>query len=101
MAESFLSQCIYQINLDSDPISRGCATSVVHAIKKDTTFLSEFFDTFRSTTSKGHGWRVERSIRHLINDKDVQKDQRYIEYLHQRKAGIEKWKKEHRAQKSS
>ena len=100
LATSFLAECEKQINSDNDIISRWCCTSVVHVIKTDIALLNSFFETFSYATSKGHGWRVERSIRSLIGDPAVQKDQRYIDHLLLRQTEIEKWKKENRNQNS-
>jgi hypothetical protein len=101
MAASFLAQIKSQIESDKDIISRWCATSVLHTIKTDTGMLDSFFSTFLYATSQGHGWKVERSIRSIINDADIQKDQRYIDHLLNRQAEIEQWKSEHRACKST
>ncbi|MBI1424434.1 MAG: hypothetical protein GC149_13400 [Gammaproteobacteria bacterium] len=97
LTQRFLDECMRQLNMDNDPISRWCATQVLYAIKTDTAFLMHFFHTFQKATSQGHGWRVEKSIKYLLNDSDIDKDQRYIDYLHQRQAGIEKWKTAHKA----
>jgi hypothetical protein len=63
LAKAFLEECIRQLNKDSDPISKWCATSILITIKQDLDFLVAFFDAFQSATSKGHGWRVERRIK--------------------------------------
>jgi len=93
MAKLFLDSCISQLNIDKDPISRWCAVSVLDTIKRDNSLLRYFFNAFKNATREGHGWKVERSINSLIDDAYVQKDQRYIDYLKDRKAGIDEWKK--------
>jgi hypothetical protein len=94
LAAMFLRRCEQQIKSDRDIISKWCSVRVLYTIKKDTDLLASFFDTFSSATSQGHGWRVEKRIKYLLSDVDVQKDQRYINHLHQRKGDIEKWKNE-------
>ena len=100
LAEEILDVCMQQLGMDHDPISRWCAISVLDTIKRDPKFLSIFFNSFKSATSKGHGWRVERCIKRLINDIYIQKDQKYVNHLRQRKLEIEHWKIEHKIQKS-
>lgn len=95
-AEKFLKRCALELAKDSDPISRWCAVSVVHSIKTDVKLLSLFFNDFQRATAQGHGWKVERAIDMLLHDEHVSADQRYIEYLLQRKAGIMLWKNEFR-----
>lgn len=100
LATRFLAGCVYQLNLDEDPISRWCATGVLNTIKKNNNLRHSFFDAFRHATREGHGWKVERAIKYLANDGDVQMDQRYIDYLHYRKAGIDEWKMANSERKS-
>ncbi len=92
---AFLNECIEQINQDMDPISKWCAGSVVYAIKTDTDLLKKFYSTFANATSRGHGWRVERDIKYMLNDPDIQKDGRYIAHLLERQSAIAAWKKVH------
>ncbi|WP_196161325.1 hypothetical protein [Reinekea sp. G2M2-21] len=93
LAKAFLDECISQLNSDKDPVSRWCAVSVVNTIKSDLKVLEYFYDTLESVTSKGHGWRIERSINQLLSDPEVQKDKRYIKYLTKRLVTINSWKK--------
>ena len=101
LAKCFLDGCSIQLSMDQDPISRWCAASVLNTIKKHEDLLNSFFEAFCVATREGHGWRVERTIKYLRNDIDVQSDQRYIDYLDRRKAGIENWKMVHKAGKNS
>jgi len=89
----FLNQCIDQIRQNMDPISKWCVVSVVHTIKKDYGLLHNFYDAFASATSMGHGWRVEREIKYMLNDPDIKKDGRYISHLSARHSAIADWKK--------
>jgi hypothetical protein len=91
-AEKFIKRCAFELAKDVNPISRWCAVSVVHSIKTDVNLLGLFFNDFQKATAQGHGWKVEREIDRLLRDKQVKVDQRYIEYLLQRRAGIEFWK---------
>lgn len=101
LANSFLAQCINQLNQEMDPISKWCAASVVYTIKVDTDLLKSFYNTFVNATSKGHGWRVEREIKFMLADPDIQKDQRYISYLVERQSAIANWKNENSQRKGS
>lgn len=101
LAKKFLAQCALQLEKDHHPISRWCAVSVIHVIKFDSELLGLFFEDFRKATSHGHGWKVERAIENLLRDDRVKIDQRYIDYLLQRKAGIERWKSENKANQKS
>lgn len=99
LANSFLEQCINQINHEMDPISKWCAASIVHTIKVDSDLLKSFYNTFVSATSKGHGWCVEREIKFMLSDHDIQKDKRYISYLIERQGAIARWKNENSQEK--
>lgn len=93
LAANFLDECSVQLNHDIDPISKWCAADLLRAIKADPIFLDSFFDTFKHATSQGHGWRVIRDIKSLLNDTDIQKDTRYIKHLNKRLNAIITWKK--------
>jgi hypothetical protein len=94
LAANFLDECSVQLNHDIDPISKWCgAANLLRTIKADLIFLDSFFDTFKHATSKGHGWRVVRDIKPLLNDTDIQKDPRYIQHLNERLDAIINWKK--------
>lgn len=94
LAGSFLEQCISQINQEMDPVSKWCASSVLHTIKTDKSFLKTFYTTFVNATSKGHGWRIEREIKIMLSDPDIKKDNDYFSYLVERQMAIQNWKKE-------
>jgi hypothetical protein len=95
LCQLFLDKCAEQITQDMDPISKWCAVSVVHTIKKDNGLLEKFYSTFEEATSAGHGWRVEREIKYMLNDPDIQKDARYIAHLSERQSAIVAWKVAH------
>ncbi|AUM14730.1 hypothetical protein [Ketobacter alkanivorans] len=101
LAEFMLMECIEQLSRDRDPISTWCAVSVLHTIKGDNKLVDIFCDAFIRATSKGHGWRVERSIKNLLSDPHAAQHPKYIEHLQRRQTEIENWKNEHRVQKSS
>ena len=101
LANSFLDQCISQINQEMDPISKWCAAAVVHTIKEDSNLLKNFYNTFVNATIKGHGWRVEREIKCMLSDEYIKKDKQYIAYLSERQNAILNWKNDHAQKKSS
>jgi hypothetical protein len=95
LISGFLKQCTIQINQDMDPLSKWCACDVLYRIKAKPNLLNDFLDTFTSATSKGHGWRIERIIKFLLSDEDIQSDSRYIEHLKIRQKQINEWKQNH------
>lgn len=101
LAQFILQECVQQLGKDKHPVSRWCATSVLHTIKREKELTDLFFEAFKKATREGHGWLIERSIKYLLNDEDVQKHHRYIDHLRYRIAEIQRWKDEHQKQKSS
>ena len=95
LISGFLKQCTIQINQEMDPLSKWCVCDVLYRIKAKPNLLNDFFETFKSATSKGHGWRIERMIKSLLGDEDIQSDSRYIKHLEGRKREIEEWKQNH------
>ena len=95
LCQLFIDKCAEQIRQDMDPISKWCAASAVYTIKEDTYLLEKFYPTFEEATSAGHGWRVEREIKYMLNDPDIQKDARYITHLSERQSAIVAWKVAH------
>ncbi len=95
LISGFLKQCIIQINQEMDPLSKWCACDVLCTIKSNPNLLNAFYDTFASATTKGHGWRIERMIKFLLSDKDIQNDPRYITHLEIRQKQIAAWKQNH------
>ncbi|XZG71279.1 hypothetical protein ACTSKR_05270 [Chitinibacteraceae bacterium HSL-7] len=95
LISGFLKQCTIQINQEMDPLSKWCACDVLCTIKSKPNLLNDFYDTFASATTKGHGWRIERMIKFLLSDKDIQSDPRYITHLEIRQNQIAAWKQKH------
>ena len=91
-AKVILQQCISELKNPMDDLSKWCAVDILFVIKSRQELLDMFVDPFKSATSKGHGWRIERDIKFLMLDEEINKDERYIAHLVFRKSEIQAWK---------
>jgi hypothetical protein len=93
--EDFMVKITAQINQNMDPLSKWCASDIVFTIKSNQNLLDNFFDTFSQATSIGYGWQVERMIKFMLADKEIQKNEKYIAHLQSRQKSIRQWKYAH------